>query len=159
MALYPVVTASFSGVTASFSGVTAPSAGGHCPPFRGSLPISPGVTASFSVVTASFFGSLPLFSGSLLRAVTVTALSSDLPSVGSEARVHTVQLALAGGAAGRPAGPTLGTGVPAEGWTLAGTVALQCRPMAGTGWQRALECRPKVRPLPFFRSEKTPKRL
>ena len=40
-----------------------------------------------------------------------------------------------------------------------GTVALQCRPMAGTGWKRALECRPKVRPLPFFRSEPTPKRL
>ena len=47
--------------------------------------------------------------------------------------MHTVQLALARGAADRFAGPTLGAGVPAKGWTLDGAVALQRQPKAGTG--------------------------
>ena len=63
------------------------------------------------------------------------------------ATLHTVQLALAGGAACRPAGPTLGTGVPAEGWTLVALLhssADQWPALAGNGhWsadQKSARC-------------------
>ena len=61
------------------------------------------------------------------------------------------------GVAGRSAGT--GHRRAAKGAALSSTVALQCRPSAGTGWKRALECRPKSRQLPPFHSRITPRWL
>ena len=54
-------------------------------------------------------------------------------------------LALARGAADRPAGPTLDAGVLAKGWTLDGAVALQLSAKAGAKMDRAPEGQPKAK--------------
>ena len=51
------------------------------------------------------------------------------------AKVHTVHLALGESTVCRPAGPALGTAVPAVRLAMAGTAALQCQPKSGTGWK------------------------
>ena len=62
--------------------------------------------------------------------------------------MQTVPLALVRGAEGQPEERTLGTAVPAEGWTLAGTGALECQPSAGTERNWALQCPSPARHWP-----------
>ena len=64
------------------------------------------------------------------------------------AMMQTVPLALVIGAEGQPEERTLGTAVPAEGWTLAGTGALECQPSAGTERNWALQCPSQARHWP-----------
>ena len=64
------------------------------------------------------------------------------------AMMQTVPLALVRGAEGQPEERTLGTAVPAEGWTLAGTGALECQPSAGTERNWALQCPSQARHWP-----------
>ena len=45
---------------------------------------------------------------------------------------------------GRPVGLALGTPVPALGWALDGTLALQCRKLFGTDGNLALKCQEKA---------------
>ena len=45
---------------------------------------------------------------------------------------------------GRPVGLALGTPVPALGWALDGTLALQCRKLFGTDGNLALKCHEKA---------------
>ena len=74
--------------------------------------------------------------------------SPSLPS--PPPRMHTVQPALDESTAVQAR--TAGTGHrSASHWlALAGTVALQCQPKSGTGWKRALQCRPKAPFSPLF---------
>ena len=71
--------------------------------------------------------------------------------------VDTVPPDLASGAPDRPAGPALGTGVPAVRLALERHWVLECRPSAGTGWNVALECRPKALQMTLFCSRVTSK--
>ena len=82
------------------------------------------------------------------RVLALGGLAGKGPKGKGLSMMQTVPLALVRGAEGQPEERTLGTAVPAEGWTLAGTGALECQPSAGTERNWALQCPSQARHWP-----------